>query len=177
MTADAGVTVKMLTNDNVRMRISDFRVSAGSTTTVQHSHPTLRWPVGAAGEATPTPIFFEPGIEHTVDNGAGQHDVREIVFEVLQGAEGVWGEEIVVALEGKARFKTLIGTALNFENKVCRATELRMAPSGGVAEDIMHQHVLDYGLCFLGGTHLKFWHPNLAGGKPELQKEEHLDDG
>jgi hypothetical protein len=45
-----------------RMVIRDVRIAAGNTETILHTHPTLRWKVGAPEDRPPTPAFFEVSV-------------------------------------------------------------------------------------------------------------------
>ena len=69
-------------------------------------------------------------------------------------------------LVGDARLSTMIGTQVNFENDVCRAVEIHLPPGGGDTSGF-HQHVLDYGLCFVGeDLHINLFHLKDIGKGP-----------
>ena len=83
--------------------------------------------------------------------------------------------------EADAIFNTAVGTTINFENYAVRAAELRCPPGGGQELDV-HQHCLDYGLCFIGENQAKMYHPGPLGPKdtPILQTkvgDEVIPDG
>jgi hypothetical protein len=170
----------VLVDGNPSMRILDVRTPPGSRCVVAHAVATLRWAVGPEEEDSPTPLFFEAGTTHTVDNASSPGELREIVFELLGKGSTQQGPE-VAEREAEAQFNTAMGTTVNFENYAVRAAELRCPPGGGEELDV-HQHTLDYGLCFLGQNETKMYHPGPLGreGEPVLQTkpgEGNVPDG
>ena len=109
---------------------------------------------------------------HTVDNASSPDELREIVFELLSTGSTQQGPE-VQKREQEALFNTAVGTTVNFENHAVRAAELRCPPGGGEELDV-HQHCLDYGLCFIGQNQTKMYHPGPLGrkDKPVLQTKQ-----
>ena len=162
----------VLVDGNGQMRILDVRTPPRSQCVVEHTVATLRWPVGPEDEDSPTPVFFKAGTRHTVDNTSSPAELREIVFELLAKGSTQQGQE-VKEREADAHFNTAVGTTVNFENYAVRAAELRCPPGGGEELDV-HQHCLDYGLCFIGQNQTKLYHPGPLGreDKPILQTRE-----
>jgi hypothetical protein len=162
-------TTVLVDGSNGQMRILDVRTPAHSRCMVEHAVATLRWPVGPEDEDSPTPLFFQQDTRHTVDNASSPVELREIVFELLAEGSTQQGHE-VSEREADALFNTAVGTTVNFENHAVRAAELRCPPGGGEHLDV-HQHCLDYGLCFIGENQTKMYHPGPLGRKdtPILQ--------
>lgn len=171
-TSSQQCTVVLVDGSNGKMRILDVRTPAHTKCVVEHAVATLRWAVGREDEESPTPLFFEPNTRHTVDNASSPVELREIVFELLAKGSTQQGQE-VAERETDALFNTAVGTTVNFENHAVRAAELRCPPGGGEDLDV-HQHCLDYGLCFLGENQTKMYHPGPHGREdtPILQTKE-----
>jgi len=157
-----------------RMRVVDFRMPSGGRSMVHHEVPTLRWEVASDPTLpTPAPTFFDAGSAHEVVNSSS-NERREICFELLGGRPS-FDMAAVQAREAAAQFDTLIGTGVNFENELCRAVEIRTPPGRGEPV-IIHQHVMDYALVFVGGTKVRFWQPG-PDGRPAHTHDATLEDG
>lgn len=165
----------LLVDDNAQMRILDVRTPPYSRIAIEHAVATLRWAVGPEHEESPTPRFFEAGTWHTVDNSSSSEELREIVFELLGKGSTQQGPE-VAEREMEAHFNTAVGTTVNFENHAVRAAELRCPPGGGEELDV-HQHCLDYGLCFIGQNQTKMYHPGPFGREQELMLQTKEGEG
>ena len=110
--------------ENARIRVSDFRLPALTSTTFEHAFPSVRWQVDpgvhSLGDGPPTPVadkavsFMEAGSTWVCRN-EGEAESRQIVFEIKQPPSHT--EEEAAALLARAEFSTDVGTALLFENR------------------------------------------------------------
>lgn len=161
------------TRENPRLRVLDWRLPAGASASLQHACATLRWEVAShASQETPAPHFFEAGEVHSVEN-AGPEERRELVFELLQ-AEPRHDEAALRQLEAGAQFDTMIGTKVNFENRLCRAVEIHLPPTDGseAENEHLHQHLLDYTLIWLDDSRIKFYE---TGPQDKAAFKQHID--
>ena len=121
--------------ENARIRISDLRLPAKVTTTFEHTFPSVRWQVDpgvhSLGDGPPTPVadkavtFVEAGTTWVCRND-GEAESRQIVFEIKQPPSHT--EEEAAALLARAEFSTDVGTALLFENRLCRVWDFCDSP-------------------------------------------------
>ena len=121
--------------ENARIRISDLRLPAKVTTTFEHTFPSVRWQVDpgvhSLGDGPPTPVadkavtFMEAGTTWACRND-GEAESRQIVFEIKQPPSHT--EEEAAALLARAEFSTDVGTALLFENRLCRVWDFCNSP-------------------------------------------------
>uniref|UniRef100_A0A7S2ITY0 Uncharacterized protein n=1 Tax=Zooxanthella nutricula TaxID=1333877 RepID=A0A7S2ITY0_9DINO len=160
-----------------RLRMTDFRLAPGETRSIEHPYPTLRWEVvGGAEPRLPPPVFFKAGSAHHAQN-AREVEYREIVFELLAGTQPAHSCEAIQQLEAATKFNPMIGTEVNFENDLLRATEIVLPPGGGKPDDF-HQHTLDYGLVWVGDNmKLGLWHPGTDGKAVAEFRDQDIEDG
>ena len=121
--------------ENARIRISDLRLPAKVTTTFEHTFPSVRWQVDpgvhSLGDGPPMPVadkavtFMEAGTTWVCRND-GEAESRQIVFEIKQPPSHTEAE--AAALLARAEFSTDVGTALLFENRLCRVWDFCNSP-------------------------------------------------
>jgi len=175
-------------NDRVRVSDFRLPPGGRTAVEIRHRHPTIRWQVdegkhllevspgkggrAAAGEAIAAEIeaeravvvvpdrrafYVESGTTWTLSN-AGDGAYRQIVFELLSETPK-YNEEKVRELFARAKCSTDVGTALLFENHLCRVWDFYLEPGQGGGEDTVHHHCLDYVFINVSPSRLLGLHP------------------
>lgn len=162
----------LLLFSNDRIKVSDFRLAPSQSVSYKHEYPTIRWQVaydddGVAehsvkitsnvdgddvregtslkGTVADRKVYFvEAGTtwEITTSNKINA-EYRQIVFEFQQSKPNYTDQEIQEMFT-KSIHSTNVGTALLFENELCRCWDFYLEPSEGGGADTVHHHCLDY---------------------------------
>ena len=137
-TAIRNMPIKLLF-ENDKLRISDRRVPPGGVESTTHHLPTIVWQVLAEDQPSPTPLALEPGSSSEVDNRAGGHEQRDIIFEILLAAPRFNTSEVAQLSAAAAPYDTSPGQALGLENDRVRCWDFRS--SLGMHKSSFHQHM------------------------------------
>jgi len=157
--------------ENERVRVSDFRLAPEASGEADHVFPTVRWQVGVGSHdlgsglelVQDRQVFFVEAGQRWQLRNAGPDVYRQVLFEIKQPPK--YTAEQVKERLARARYSTDVGTALLFDNHLCRVWDFYLEPGEGNPLENTHHHVLDYCFVYVAPGRLLGYHHD---GRPGL---------
>lgn len=159
--------------ENERLQVWDFRLPPQKSVSIRHDTPTIRWQVDQGShclevnnnaddkkqeDVADRKVFHVTKGTHWQLTNTGDSVYRQSVF-CLKSDTPKYSEEQVRELFLQAIYSTDVGTALLFENELCRVWDFYLAPGEGGGKDTVHHHCLDYVFINVAPSRLLGLHP------------------
>eukprot|EP00414_Alexandrium_minutum_P002196 CAMPEP_0113823224 /NCGR_PEP_ID=MMETSP0328-20130328/2635_1 /TAXON_ID=39455 /ORGANISM="Alexandrium minutum" /LENGTH=251 /DNA_ID=CAMNT_0000791163 /DNA_START=91 /DNA_END=847 /DNA_ORIENTATION=- /assembly_acc=CAM_ASM_000350 len=148
-----------------------LQAGAGASGEADHVFPTVRWQVGVGSHdlgsglelVQDRQVFFVEAGQRWQLRNAGPDVYRQVLFEIKQPPK--YTAEQVKERLARARYSTDVGTALLFDNHLCRVWDFYLEPGEGNPLENTHHHVLDYCFVYVAPGRLLGYHHD---GRPGL---------